>query len=178
MSWRGARGRGRGNGGGHGHGRGRQDVGLTATHAAGSSTEPSTAAFEGLGHNDFSAEMRHAAMQSVPPQIIEGLTPGADPLRDHTALKRPLENMQGASYPRYKDLEGTTWHLKQSQNRLLLKFAHVQADPYAKPSNIEIYFDPASSGWVPTLWENRIRCAVSDRLCHQPSSLNATFADG
>ena len=55
-------------------------------------------------------------------------------MSDREALRKELERIDGRPYGFYKDLRGRHWDLRPAR----LGFAHVQGDPFAAPSRVEL----------------------------------------
>ncbi len=72
---------------------------------------------------------------------------------EFTAMQRFLESLEGQAYPRLKALAGH-YYIKpiprgagRSPFSLRWDWKHVQADPYASPSMVEVSFDAETAKW-------------------------------
>jgi predicted ABC-class ATPase len=64
--------------------------------------------------------------------------------RTHEELRSLLHGLEGKGYKAYKALEGP-WALPD----ILLRVDHVQGDPFADPSRVRVFLDPAFTGLEP-----------------------------
>jgi len=73
-----------------------------------------------------------------------GSAPSAKPSVTGTTLQRTLEQMEGRSYPSYKDLMGSPWDMEGCDGCQVF-FDKVQGDPYAPPSWVRARLPMASA---------------------------------
>ena len=64
--------------------------------------------------------------------------------RTEDDLRRTLRRIDGRGYPAYRDLKGT-WQLPQFK----LMVRHVQGDPFAAPTRVAAFLEPARAGFPP-----------------------------
>ncbi len=76
-------------------------------------------------------------------------------------LNQTLKEIDGRSYKTYKKLQETSWDFAP----FILKFEHVQGDPFADPTRVSLDFDLQSTGFPAALYESAARrLAVEDFL--------------